>query len=77
MAQPGRRKLLTDSACSCRVPLINAVKKRGTQETTMTSAAKRGSTPTSAFRADFLGEVDASAAAAQAGVWTVEALPSG
>ena len=33
---------------------------------------------TSAFRADFLGELDASAAAAaEAGVWGVEGLPSG
>jgi pSer/pThr/pTyr-binding forkhead associated (FHA) protein len=44
----------------------------------MTSAAKRGSTPTSAFRADFLGEVDAlAAAAAEAGAWAVDGLPSG
>jgi pSer/pThr/pTyr-binding forkhead associated (FHA) protein len=44
----------------------------------MTSAAKRTGNTTSAFRADFLGEVDAAAAAAaEAGVWGVEGLPSG
>jgi pSer/pThr/pTyr-binding forkhead associated (FHA) protein len=42
-----------------------------------TSAEGTGDT-TSAFRADFLGELDASAAAAaEAGVWGVEGLPSG